>query len=76
MHDPDTRELWTRVRWLTVLVLVVVAYGVVGYMLLEGWSFLDAVFMTVTTLTTVGFREVRPLDASGRVFTISVIGYF
>jgi voltage-gated potassium channel len=71
--DSDSRELRTRVRWLLVLVLVVVAYGVVGYMLLEGWSFLDALFMTVTTLTTVGFREVHPLDASGRVFTITVI---
>jgi voltage-gated potassium channel len=56
-----------------VLVLVVVAYGVAGYMVLEDWSLLDALFMTVTTLTTVGFREVRPLDASGRVFTISLI---
>jgi voltage-gated potassium channel len=42
-------------------------------MLLEGWSFLDALYMTVTTFTTVGFREVRELDDAGRIFTLSVI---
>jgi voltage-gated potassium channel len=52
---------------------VALAYGVSGYMLLEGWPFLDALYMTVTTFTTVGFREVRPLDDAGRVFTLSVI---
>jgi voltage-gated potassium channel len=58
---------------MTLLVAVALAYGVAGYMVLEGWSFLDALYMTVTTLTTVGFREVRPLDDSGRVFTLTVM---
>jgi voltage-gated potassium channel len=58
---------------MTVLVVAAVAYGVAGYMLLEGWSFLDALYMTVTTLTTVGFREVRALDDAGRIFTLTVI---
>ncbi len=56
-----------------LLLLLALAYGVTGYMALEGWSFLDALYMTVTTFTTVGFREVRPLDDAGRVFTLSVI---
>ena len=34
--------------------------GVVGYMVFEGWSFTDALYMTVITLTTVGYKEVRP----------------
>ncbi|MCX8053663.1 MAG: potassium channel protein, partial [Armatimonadetes bacterium] len=38
-----------------------------------GWTFLDSLYMTVITLGTVGFREVRPLDASGKVFTIVLI---
>jgi voltage-gated potassium channel len=42
-------------------------------MLLEGWSFLDALYMTVLTLTTVGYREVVPLDTSGKIFTITVL---
>jgi len=47
--------------------------GTVGYMVIEGWSFLDALFMTVTTMATVGYREVQPLSQSGRVFTIILI---
>jgi voltage-gated potassium channel len=49
------------------------AFGTLGYMIIERWSFLDALFMTVTTVTTVGYREVHPLDTSGRIFTIFVI---
>jgi voltage-gated potassium channel len=54
------------------LVLVLV-YGTVGYMVLSGFGFVDAVYMTVTTLTTVGFGEIRPLDTTGRVFTMTLI---
>lgn len=39
-------------------------------MIIEGWTFLDALYMTIITITTIGFREVRPLDDNGRVFTI------
>jgi voltage-gated potassium channel len=42
-------------------------------MMIEGWSFNDAVFMTVTTLSTVGFQEVNPLSIAGRYFTIFLI---
>ncbi len=44
--------------------------GTAGYLIIEGWGFLDAIYMTVTVLTTIGFREVRPLDDAGRIFTI------
>lgn len=53
-------------------VVVVMVYGVAGYVLLEGWPVLDALYMTMLTMTTVGFREVRQLDASGQVFTITL----
>ena len=49
------------------------AYGVAGYMLIEGWPFADALYMTLLVLSTVGFREVRPLDTGGRAFTASLI---
>ena len=52
------------------LLLILPVIGTAGYMIIEGWTFLDALYMTVTVLTTIGFREVRPLDDSGRVFTI------
>lgn len=53
--------------------LAVLTAGVVGYMVIEGWSFLDAIYMTVTTLTTVGFSEVKPLSDAGRIFTIGLV---
>lgn len=47
--------------------------GTLWYRLIEGWSWVDAAYMTVITLATVGYGETRPLDASGRVFTIALI---
>lgn len=47
--------------------------GIVGYVLIEGWSFLDAFYMTVITVTTVGFQEVRPLSDEGRIFTSGLV---
>jgi len=49
------------------------ALGTSGYMIIERWSFIDSLFMTVTTITTVGYREVQPLDTKGRVFTIFLV---
>ncbi len=66
-------SLLYRLRWAVALLAAAIAYGTVGFMLIEGWSFLDAVYMTVTTLTTVGFREVRPLDDAGRIFAMTLI---
>ena len=50
---------------LTFLLII----GISGYMLIEGWSLLDAVYMTVVTFTTVGYEEVHPLSDNGRIFT-------
>ena len=49
---------------------VVVAVGITGYMVVEGWSLLDSAYMTIITLTTVGYEEVHPLSSNGRIFTI------
>lgn len=47
--------------------------GTSGYMMIEGWSFLDALFMTITTICTVGYGEVHPLSPFGRVYTMGLI---
>jgi voltage-gated potassium channel len=52
------------------LLLLLLTIGTAGYMIIEGWSFIDGLYMTVTVLTTIGFGEVRPLDTSGRIFTM------
>mgnify|MGYP006281153859 FL=1 len=59
---------------LAVLILILtVVIGTVGYVVIEGWSFSDAVYMTVISLTTTGFTEVRPLSDAGRGLTAFVI---
>jgi voltage-gated potassium channel len=62
-------------RWVTIWLAVVsgiVVVGTLGYVLFFGWSFDDAIYMTVITLTTEGYREVRELDAGGRLWTMLV----
>ena len=49
------------------------AVGTFGYMIIERMPFEDALFMTVITITTVGYGEVKPLDAPGSIFTIALI---
>ncbi len=61
-----------RIQLAMLLVLAVIVAGTVGYVAL-GFSFLNAVYQTVTTITTVGFREVRPLQSAGKIFTIVLI---
>ena len=62
-----------RLAWAAGLVAGVVAGGTLGYMIIERWSLLDSLYMTVITVGTVGFSEVHPLGAPGRLFTILLI---
>ncbi len=52
-----------------VLLAVVIAAGTVGYVLIEGWSAWDAFYMTIISVSTVGYREVHELSRAGQVFT-------
>ena len=66
-------SLRPHVRRLLVPVAVVAALlvlGTVGYQIVEGWGWFDALYMTAITITTVGFLEVHPMGAGGRVFTM------
>ena len=56
---------------LTVAALLLVG-GTAGFVLVEGWPVFDALYMTVITVTTVGFMEVYPLSTTGRVFTMAL----
>ena len=62
------RRLWLGLGLLGLIVVV----GTAGYMVL-GFSFLDALYQLITTITTVGFREVEPLSSAGKVYTLVVI---
>ena len=48
-------------------------FGAVGYIVIEGWSFMDALYMTVITLATVGYGEVHEISPEGRLFTVILI---
>ena len=62
----------SRVRLALLALCAVLVVGTIGYVVL-GFSVLDALYQTVTTVTTVGFREVQPLTPIGQVFTIALI---
>jgi voltage-gated potassium channel len=51
----------------------VFAGGTLGYVLIEGWPAWDAFYMTVITVTTVGYREVHPMSRAGEVFTVALL---
>ena len=58
------------IKLATAVVALLLAGGTLGYVLIEGWSSFDALYMTVITLTTVGYLEVHPLSSAGRAFTM------
>lgn len=56
-----------------LFIALVVAMGVLGFILIEDYSLLDAIYMTVITVSTVGFQEIHPLSEWGRLFTSFLI---
>jgi voltage-gated potassium channel len=63
---------WRRLLWALSLLLTVLVVGTLGY-LAFGFGFVDAMYHTVTTVATVGFREIRPLSTGGKFFTMALI---
>jgi len=62
-------------RYSQILFLILLLFigGSTGYYFIEGWSFLDALYMTVITLSTTGYKEVYPLSPIGRILTMLLI---
>ncbi len=56
-----------------VMVLTVLLIGLIGYRILADYSWLEALYMTIITVSTVGFMEVKPLDDESKIFTILLI---
>ncbi len=63
----------SHVKKIAILFIFITIVGILGYMLIEGWSFPDALYMTLMTISTVGFNEVHPLSPAGRFYTNFVI---
>jgi voltage-gated potassium channel len=69
MEIGSRNPIWTAL----ILLLGVITTGTCGYMILEGYNVLEGLYMTIITVTTVGFGEVRPLSDLGRGFTTLLI---
>ncbi len=65
--------LQQRVVQVSFLLVAVAIVGTLGYVVLEGWSIYDGLYMTMITLATIGYGEVHPLSAAGRAFTMVLI---
>jgi len=66
------REVARRLWRVAALLFMIVLIGTAGYQFIEKWDFLDSLYMTVITVTTIGLGEVRPLNPDGRWFTIFI----
>jgi voltage-gated potassium channel len=64
---------YLNLRIALLLLILALVFGVGGYMIIEGFTFLDAFYMTIITLSTVGYTEVRTLSELGRAFTSGLI---
>ncbi len=67
------RELKVKLLASLFLLVLVVSIGTAGFMIIEGWNFIDSLYMTVITLASVGFKEVHDLSERGVIFTIVLI---
>lgn len=63
----------TKIYLAITLLVLVICTGVLGFKIISGYSWVDAIYMTVITITTVGFGEVQPLDDSSKIFTVFLI---
>lgn len=62
-----------QIQLAVIIFLITVTVGTLGYSILWGWGTVDAFYMTMISLTTVGFGEIRPLNNEGRIFTVLLI---
>ncbi|HEV2413605.1 MAG TPA: potassium channel protein [Candidatus Dormibacteraeota bacterium] len=62
-----------RFRLAAILLAVIVVVGIAGYMVIDGWSFLDSFYMVIITISTVGYTEIHPQGIAGRIFTSGLI---
>lgn len=67
------KVLESKINKTLFLVISIIAIGTIGYIFISGYSFVDALYMTVITITTVGFGEVQPFTSEEKIFTIFLI---
>lgn len=73
MANPLIKVFRSKINNAIILLIVLLFIGIVGFKIMTNYSWVDAVYMTVITITTVGFGEVQPLDNEAKIFTIFLI---
>jgi len=73
MENPFLKLFKSKINTAISLLILLFFTGVFGFKLMSGYSWVDAVYMTVITVTTVGFGEVQPLDPQAKIFTVFLI---
>ncbi|MBV8672929.1 MAG: two pore domain potassium channel family protein, partial [Acidobacteriaceae bacterium] len=68
MNTSTSSRLPRRALLIAVLLGIIILAGTTGFVAIEGYTWFDAFYMTLTTITTIGYQEVRPLSHAGRVF--------
>ena len=73
MDNPLLRLYRSKIYTAVMMLVLLLCIGVLGYRFISDFEWLDALYMTVITITTVGFAEVNPLDEQSKIFTIFLI---
>ncbi|NNE33446.1 MAG: potassium channel protein [Winogradskyella sp.] len=73
MNNPLLTLFRSKIYTAMTLLFIVICIGVLGYRFISNYTWIDAIYMTVITITTVGFAEVNPLDTPSKIFTILLI---
>ena len=73
MGNPLIKLYRSKISTALILLVFLLFVGVIGFKIMSNFSWVDAFYMTVITITTVGFGEVQPLDPGAKIFTIFLI---
>jgi len=71
--DQHRKSVTKKLFQIIIIIVCILLYGTLGYMIVMRWGFLDSLYMTAITFTTVGFGEVQTLNQAGRIFTLTLL---
>ena len=73
MVNPIEKVFKSKLNIAILLLSILILSGIIGFKIISGFSWIDSIYMTIITITTVGFGEVQPLDSQSKLFTVGII---
>ena len=73
MVNPIEKVFKSKLNIAIFLLSILILLGIIGFKIISGFSWIDSIYMTIITITTVGFGEVQPLDSQSKLFTTGLI---